>query len=392
MLDQSTIEVIKATAPAVRENAEAITEHFYPLLFKEFPEVIPYFNQTNQGKGTQTKALAVALVAYAENIDSLGNLSSAVEKIVQKHCSLGIQPEHYGMVGACLLQSIKAVLGEAASDKVISDWGKAYHQLASILINAEETVYLENENREGGWRGEREFKLVSKTTESQIISSFYFESVDGESIPEFQPGQFITLIIELKGEKIRRNYSLSNAPNNKHFRISVKREPKGVVSNYLHDKLELGGTVNLLPPCGDFVLRKNNKPLVLLTGGVGITPAISMLNAEANSNRNIHFIHAALNSQVHAFKEHVDELSNGSRNISTYYLYSEPTDICKPDGRGFITSELIASLIPDNRDVEYYVLGPKPFMSAALKIAKELRIPKEQVHYEFFGPSEALAV
>ena len=392
MLDQRTVEVIKATIPAVKANANAITEHFYPLLFNQYPEIIPYFNQTNQGKGIQAKALAGAVVAYAENIDSLGNLSSAVEKIVQKHCALGIEPSQYDMVGSCLLQSIKAVLGEAANEQVIAVWGKAYQQLADILISAEESVYSANENRDGGWRGERAFKLFKREKESQIISSFYFKPVDGCAIPTFKPGQFLTLVLEIEGKITRRNYSLSNAPNKDYLRISVKREPKGLASNYLHDKLELGKTIILLPPCGDFTLHKNDKPLVLLTGGVGITPAISMLNTEVNSKRDIHFIHAALNSQVHAFKQHVTQLTNDNSNVSSYYLYSQPTASCEPNGQGFITAELIASLIPDDRDVEYYFLGPKPFMSAALKIAQELGIPEGQIHYEFFGPSEALVV
>ena len=390
MLDKATVEIIKSTVPALQLYSEDITRHFYPLLFEQYPEVIPYFNQTNQAKGTQPKALANAVLAYGANIDELGNLSGAVSTIVQKHCSLGIEPVQYQAVGACLLQAIAAVLGDAATDEIVDAWGKAYSQLANILIEAEEAVYAAAEQRDGGWRGERAFQLVNKVEESSVITSFYFEPVDDNGVPDFEPGQFISIVLDVAGNSLRRNYSLSNAPGETYLRISVKREPQGVVSNFLHNKLAPGDEVTLLPPCGDFVLRRNSKPLVLVTGGVGITPAISMLNAEASSGREVRFIHAAIDSKVHAFKAHVDQLAAANENVSRLYVYSDPGQGCEPHATGFITAELLAKQLPADCDVEFYFLGPKPFMRAALSIATELGVPKEQGHFEFFGPSEAL--
>lgn len=390
MLDRATVEIIKATVPAVKAHADAITSCFYPLMFEQYPQVLPYFNQTNQGKGTQPKALANAVVAYGANIDELGNLSEAVAQIVQKHCSLGVRPEHYDIVGTCLLQAISIVLGAAATDDIIDAWGKAYAQLAGILIEAEEAVYAATEQGKGGWRGERTFRLVKRIDESSIITSFYLEPADGGEVPDFQAGQAITVVLEINGVSMRRNYSLSDAPGTGYLRISVKREPHGSVSNYLHDALVVGDTFRLLPPSGKFVLRRGDKPLVLVTGGVGITPAISMLNVEAPTGRDIRFIHAALNSDVHAFKGHVDQLAAANTNISPLYVYSAPSTSCQPDATGFVTAELIGAQLPDDRDVEMYFLGPKPFMVSMFKIARELGVPQTQVHYEFFGPTEEL--
>lgn len=391
MLDVQTIEIIKSTVPVLKAHADDITRAFYPLLFSQYPDVVPYFNQTNQGKGTQPKALANAVVAYGANIDALGNLSETVSKIVQKHVALGIQPSQYDAVGSCLLQAIKAVLGDAATQEIMAAWGKAYGQLAELLIAAEESLYAENENKPGGWRGERAFKLVKRVDESAVITSFYFEPLDDKGVPHFEPGQFLTIILEdVDGARLRRNYSLSDAPGSRYLRISVKREPDGAVSNHLHNKLYPGDTVKLTHPSGDFTLRKNNKPLVLLTGGVGITPAISMLNSEAGSGREIRFIHAALDSNVHAFKEHVDQLASKHDHISPLYVYSNPQEHCRPHATGFISEALLAQQLPEDRDVELYFLGPVPFMRAAMKIAKNLGLPESQVHYEFFGPSEEL--
>lgn len=391
MLDAATVATIKATVPAVKAHAEQITQCFYPLMFERYPEVIPYFNQSHQGTGSQARALANAVVAYGANIDALGNLDAAVSRIVHKHCALGIQPHQYDIVGECLLAAIAEVLGEAATEEVLAAWGAAYGQLAGLLIEAEESVYAANAAQPGGWRGERRFELVDKVPESAVITSFYFRPADGGELPRFRPGQFLTLVLDIDGQSVRRNYSLSDAPGRDYFRISVKREPEGLVSGYLHDTLQPGECVNILPPCGDFVLRDNGKPLVLLTGGVGITPAISMLNSALPSGRGIHFIHAALNSQVHAFRAHVDELAAANSHVHACYVYNEPSPDCKPHAQGFVSAELVAQQLGDERDVEFYFLGPKPFMQQARRIATSLGVPEDQVHFEFFGPAEELA-
>ena len=117
MLTEHTIAIVKATAPVVAPQAEAITRRFYTLMFTQNPEVQAYFNPAHQHSGGQQKALAGAICAYAANIDNLAALGPAVELIAQKHCSLGIQPEHYPIVGKHLLAAIKDVLGDAATTR-----------------------------------------------------------------------------------------------------------------------------------------------------------------------------------------------------------------------------------------------------------------------------------
>ena len=392
MLTQQTIDIIKATVPAVSAHANDITAHFYPLMFREYPEVKRFFNQSNQAGNAQPKALANALVAYAGNIENLAVLEAAVNRIVNKHVSLNIKPEQYEIVGECLLKSIKAVLGDAATDAVIDAWGLAYWQLADLLIAAEEAAYTENEAKEGGWRDEREFKVTTKVAESELITSFYLTPTDGKPVSSFTPGQFIGLVLNIDGEETRRQYSLSDAPNSEYLRISVKREDGGVVSNYLHNQVQAGDTLRVLAPAGDFILKDNNKPVVLVTGGVGITPAISMLNSLVGTSRPIHFIHAAINQNVHAFRNHVTELAEENNNLKPYFVYSDATAECQPDAEGFINLAILEERLGNERDVEFYFLGPKPFMQAMNAIAPKLGIPAENVHFEFFGPAEDLNI
>src|SRR5829696_6491916 len=123
MLSERTIEIVKATAPVVAPQAEAITRRSYNLMFTGNPEVQAYFNQAHQHSGGQQRALAGAICAYAANIDNLGALGPAVELIAQKHCSLGIQAEHYPIVGKHLLVAVKDILGDAVTPEVAAAWG-----------------------------------------------------------------------------------------------------------------------------------------------------------------------------------------------------------------------------------------------------------------------------
>lgn len=288
------------------------------------------------------------------------------------------------------MESIGFVLGEAATQDIIEAWTIAYQQLADILIQAEEGVNTSNEQRTGGWRGELAFKLVHKEIESEVITSFYFKPISGAEVIDFQAGQYVAVVLNIDGEVIRRNYSLSDAPGKPTLRISVKRETDGVVSNYLHNSLEVGDNINLSAPCGDFVLKNSERPLFLVTAGVGLTPAISMLNTAIASGREIHFIHAAQNSQVHAFKEHVDTLAKQHENLNVFYVYDQPLDIDSPHAVGYLSQEHIASRLPSSKDVDFYYLGPTPFMRSMNQLTKVLALPSEQVHFEFFGPLEDL--
>lgn len=390
MLSAETIATVKATVPALRDHGETITTHFYQVMFRDYPEMKAYFNQSHQAQGTQPRALANSVLAYAENIDRLEALEATLPKIIQKHVALDIRPEHYPIVGECLLKAIGDVLGDASTQPVMSAWAEAYQHLADLLIEAEESIYQERENLKGGWRGPRRFRVVRKETESAIITSFYLEPVDGGHIMGFQPGQFIAVLLEVNGQPLRRTYSLSGGVGSNHYRISVKREPEGIASNHLHDHVGVGTELDLLPPSGEFTLTQSPRPLVLLTAGVGITPAISMLDAAANSGRDIHFIHCALNSQVHAFRDHVDTLAIENENIQPHYIYSNPLPGDRADSEGFIDQEKLTRLLPEDRDVDLYFLGPKPFMQSVWSIASDLGIPERQIRYEFFGPMEAL--
>jgi nitric oxide dioxygenase len=393
MLSTAHKAIITATVPILEQGGEALTRHFYLSLFRDYPQVKPLFNQANQQDGNQQRALANAVLMYAKNIEKLENLGPLVGTIINKHVSLQIQPEHYPIVGASLLKAIREVLGEEiATDAVIEAWGAAYGQLADLLIGAEESIYAENEKTEGGWRGARAFKLSAKTVESAEITSFVLTPADGGKVVAHKPGQYIGVLVNVNGASQRRQYSLSAAANGVSYRISVKREPGGLVSNFLHDQLQPGDSIDLFPPSGDFVLADSDKPLVLISGGVGITPTLAMLTAALTTKRPVHFIHAARHAGVHAFRDHIDTLAAQHPQLQRFYCYEtvEAQD-AQPHAIGYLNPQQLAKWLPVTRDVDAYFLGPTPFMKAIKSHLVELGVPASQTYYEFFGPAEALA-
>ncbi|SDH50295.1 NO-inducible flavohemoprotein [Pseudomonas panipatensis] len=391
MLSNEHRTLVKATVPLLETGGEALTRHFYQMMLSEYPEVRPLFNQAHQASGDQPRALANGVLMYARHIDELEQLGPLVAQIVNKHVALQILPEHYPIVGACLLRAIREVLGaEIATDAVLEAWGAAYQQLADILIGAEESAYARNAAEAGGWRGARRFRIARKEAESEEITSFYLQPVDGGALLDFQPGQYIGLRLVIDGEELRRTYSLSAPANGRDYRISVKREAEGRVSNYLHDQLHEGDELELFPPAGEFVLRDSEKPLALITAGVGITPALAMLQRALASGRAVHFIHCARHGGVHAFRQWIEAQAQKHPQLAHYFCYSEPREQDQAHAEGLLSQQQLAEWLPAQRDLDAYFLGPKPFMAQVKRHLHALGVPEQQCHYEFFGPASAL--
>jgi len=395
MISSNTIKIVKSTAPVLAEQGEAITQVFYKRLFVRHPKMKNIFNMTHQKKGTQPKVLANAIFMYAQYIDQLEVLGGAVESIAQKHVSLTITPEMYPIVGENLLAG--EVLGAAATPEIVAAWAEAYQALADILIGREENLYVNRAKTEGGFRGYKDFVVIKKTKESALITSFYLQRKDGSGIPEFQPGQYVALTLNIPNTSHQhtRNYSLSDCTCKDYLRISVKREvgtPNGIVSTYMHDEVEEGTVLSVGMPSGEFVLQEENKPVVLIAGGVGITPLMSMYKyLTRQTDRKVTMVQCALNSEVRAFEKEIEE---GKRvGVTSMLLYDQPleTDVLKNnyDHQGYLDLATLAS-IPNLKESAIYFCGPKAFMANTLSLLSTLGIKEETVHYEFFGPAEEL--
>jgi len=397
-LSERTVTIVKATVPALEAHGLEIVREMYARMFQN-PEIRDLFNQSHHGdSGSQPRALTGAILAYAANIDNLGALTAAVERIAQKHVGLQIMPDHYPHVASALLGAISHVLGEAATEDVLAAWGEAYWFLANILITREAALYENLAAAEGGWNGWRAFEVAEVQPESSVITSIILRPVDRGPVLAHKPGQYLTFWLDLPGHSpIKRNYSISSAPNGETYRISVKREPHGLASTWLHEHARPGKILKVGAPAGDFFLPEDpQRPIVLLSGGVGLTPMVSMLEtlAARQSQAQVHYVHGARDIASHAMGDHVRQLAEAipaSRNTVFYENAPEAANLAAHVRTGRITGAWLASETPVDK-ADYYLCGPRPFLRALVSELVAIGVSADRIHYEFFGPAdEALA-
>jgi ferredoxin-NADP reductase/ferredoxin len=254
--------------------------------------------------------------------------------------------------------------------------------------------------------GFRRFRVTRRTQESASIVSFELVPADGEALVPFIAGQFVTVRLGLSsGETVLRTYSLSGDPAVRtHWRISVKREAGGVAvpagrgSSHLHAQVNVGDELELAGPSGAFVCSDDiARPVVLLSGGVGMTPLVSMLHRlramEGAQARRVHFVHACESGAVHAFRQEVEAVAAAHANVDVHICYRQPSDqdrIARHfHSEGLISRETLQSLLPLD-DYEVYLCGPPAFMRANWRLLRGLGVARERIHYEFFGPATVL--
>ncbi len=396
MLSERSRPYIDASVPVLRENGLQITSLFYRNMFEEEPSLTNLFNMGNQANGSQQQSLASAVFAYAANYKNGDALAPVLNRIAHKHASVGLTAAHYPIVGRHLLGAISETLGDAATPELMAAWDEAYWLLADELIAAESRLY-DRANIEPGQHNV--MRVTERVMQAEDIVSLTLVPESGGQPASFQPGQYVTVVVELQpGFYQQRQYSLSDAPNGKDWRISVRREnalddnPAGTVSNWIHDNVQVGDTLEVSQPFGDFApALSGDGPIVLLSGGVGITPMVSVLNALASSGtpRKVVFAHAARKQSSVAHLRDIEAAGQKLQQLkSHFYLESgeeaELAGVSAKPGR-MNAGELVVE-DPDLADATFYLCGPLPFMQAQRSSLLAQGIPVEKIHREVFGP------
>lgn len=264
---------------------------------------------------------------------------------------------------------------------------------------------FERERSELSWNGYRKFEVHRKELETKDVCSFYLRPHDGKKLPPFEPGQFLTFQLDHPDEikQLIRCYSLSDSPNHPdYYRVTIKRVPPppnevgvppGLSSNFFHDWIMEGDILDVKAPSGHFFLdTAKQSPVVLIGGGVGLTPVLSMLNwiAESESKRETYFFYGVTNSNDHAMKEHLKQIGIERENIHLHVCYSRPEegDLKGEDyhHQGRISVNLFESILP-NKNFDFYLCGPPPMMKAVVSGLEEWGVPNDQIHSEAFGPA-----
>jgi ferredoxin-NADP reductase/MOSC domain-containing protein YiiM/ferredoxin len=247
------------------------------------------------------------------------------------------------------------------------------------------------------WPGFRLLTVTGIDSECDSVISIRLEDPAGARLPPPRPGQYLTVRIQPDCEQrsLLRNYSLSGPPDAGYYRITVKHEHDGAASGYLHTRLRVGGPLEIGAPRGTFILDRTQAPVLLITAGIGATPALAMLHAlaEGHSERDIWWLHGARSSREHSFAAEVRALSASLPHVHTHVCYSHPG----PDdleGRDFdsagrLTAPLLAELAPP-REAEAYLCGPTPFMDEISAGLAAMGIDASRIRTEPFGPAPGL--
>jgi len=263
--------------------------------------------------------------------------------------------------------------------------------------------------QKSAWHDLREFRVASREFEdaAETVCSFYLEPLDGLPLPAYLAGQFLTVSLQIQDLKkqtkiVTRCYSLSDKPGAKNYRISIKRalapsNPPdalpGIVSSYFHEHIHAGDVIGIRAPSGQFHIDSGSSaPAVLIAGGIGITPLLSMLLwcIEHQPARVIHFYYGVRNSREQAFKALLENLVRQHPNLHLNVAYSCPVpgDELGTDHQhlGYVDIDLLRRTLPYGEQ-QFYVCGPAPMMESLVPALMEWGVKRQNIHYEAFGPA-----
>jgi ferredoxin-NADP reductase/MOSC domain-containing protein YiiM/ferredoxin len=247
------------------------------------------------------------------------------------------------------------------------------------------------------WSGFRPMQVTKVNRESASVVSLSFEPLDGTLLPAASPGQFVVLRLRVAPDlpPILRNYSMSGKPGANYYRVSVKREPHGVGSAFLHDQVGIGDVVEVSAPRGTFILTSGETPIVLVSAGIGATPVLAMLHSLVSdaSPREVWWLYGARNRTEHPFAKESRELLQTLARARSYIVYSKPrpqdqqgTDYDSP---GYIDTPLLDRL-GLNPNSDFYLCGPPSFLRNLNQGLRNWGAPPAGVHQEVFGPEDAI--
>jgi hypothetical protein len=285
-----------------------------------------------------------------------------------------------------------------------------HHRLSrerlQLQVKAAALQCREVEANKALWNGFRKFRVEKKFTECKGVCSFYLKPHDGKPLPAYKPGQYITFQLNIPGvpKPVVRCYSLSDSPHRgDYYRVTIKKEPAppdkpelkpGVASSYFVDVVKEGDILDVKAPAGNFFLdMAKETPVVLVSGGVGVTPMLSMAHAinAAGARREIYFFFGARNHDEHIHKEEMLRLAKEYENVHMHVCYSRPDTARDKAGvdyqhEGRVSVELFKEVLPSN-NFDYFLCGNGAFMKSISEGLEAWGVPDKNVNFEAFGPA-----
>lgn len=421
ILSYHQMRLVKATIPQLREQGERITSIMYNNMLRNHPELNNMFNRVNLETHRQPRALTSVFLTFASTINyDMSEIIPKLERMCNKHCSLGVRPEHYNIMAVYLIDAFSVVLGPAMTPETEEAWKKAYWTLAKLLIGREKQLYTSF----GPWTGWQPFKIIRKESETDDIVSFYLAPQNKKPLPSFLPGQYISVQVTLPsvGYMQSRQFSLSDAPHEDYYRVTIKREsgtqaapgpgggttttttttyPPGRMTNYLIDEMNPGDPVDVTHPAGEFFLdttQCSSVPLVLISAGVGVAPLVSMLNTvmDLQPARHVSWVHGA--RRMVPFYSHVREAKRRMPNLRTnvFKTYLADEDLAGVthdyDVRMDLAKVNREDLHLNHGGTEYYICGPEQFMLEMADYLKMQGVGVGRLKFELFSTGDMVEI
>lgn len=397
--------LVKSTIPFLRERGEAVSDIVYNTLIKRHPDLNNTLNLIHLKDGRLAQALTVVILRFASNINNVYELIPKLERISNKHCTLGIKPEHYPLLGAILIEAFEELLGPALTPEIKAAWEKAYKILSNMLIGRENIIYKDFERY--GWPSWRKFRVERKVCEADDLWSFSLVPLDGKRLPKYFPGQYVSirLFVPEIGYHQTRQYSMSDScRGGDEYRITLKRakpdtcfHDPGMVSSILIDQFKEKDELELSHPSGDFYLDTTvprSVPVVLISAGGGVSPLFAMLNAvmEAQPQSRVTWIHGC-----RADVPFANKLVTMKRRCPNLQSVIFKTVVAKGDIPG-VTYDFNsrmnlhkvqpALLHVANSSVEFYICGPEEFMKTMMQQLVDMGVDPKRIRTQLFHVGE----
>ncbi len=389
--DEHRIGVAKGTDQRIIEGLQA-------NFMGECTEVGMYLAMARQAdrEGLPEVARSYTRIAFeeAEHAAKFAEmLGEVVEADTKANLQARVNAEHGACQGKLDLAKLAKELNLDAIHDTVHEMCKDEARHGKAFAGLLERYFGDDDSNPFDYK---EFEVFKKEQENDVVTSFYLKPINGAKVRTHKAGQFLSIMPVREGTDVEevRQYSLSMKPGSDFYRLSIKKEDQGKISRYMHDNVNVGDVIKATSPLGEFFLKEDTKkPLVLLSGGIGITPVMSMLYKALEEKREVIFVQAVLNSTAHTFKNELAEVAKNNSNLKTAVFYSNPLDSDKMgvdyDVEGFATKEWLESNLPKNG--EFYFCGPLGFMKHVFNTLKGMNVSDDEINYEMFGPSADLA-
>lgn len=398
-------QLVKSTIPFLREHGETVSDIVYTNLVKKNPQLNNTLNLIHLKDGRLAQALTVVILRFASNINNVYELIPKLERISNKHCTLGIKPEHYDILGTLLIDTFQELMGPSLTPDMKAAWQKAYKILSNMLIGREKIIYKDFERY--GWPSWRKFRIERKVCEADDLYSLHLVPIDGKRLPKYFPGQYISirLFVPQVGYHQTRQYSMSDScRGGDEYRITLKRavastcfHDPGMVSNILINEFGTNDEIECSHPSGDFYLDTtvpSSVPVVLISAGGGVGPLFAMLNAvtDDQQQRHVTWIHGCRTNVP--FSTRLMVLKRRCANLQTIIFKTklEHGDIqgitydynCRTN----LHKVQPALLHTENSSVEYYICGPEEYMKTMMQQLVDMGVSTKRIRTQLFHVGE----